>query len=135
MTCPGLLLKRMFYSEAGPLFNKLLCQGYVKNCLQSSLRKFYGRYGTLIKIWSSLLKNSKWHSVGWPYTMAPSTDQTLYQIMTLLPNLTFYGIMSCFHRVFATGMTYDRGRSFLRTPVPSHFRTCIVRFVETNSFP
>ena len=31
------------------LSNKLLGQGYVKECLRSSLRKFYGRYGDLIK--------------------------------------------------------------------------------------
>ena len=30
-------------------FNKLLGQGYVKERLRSSLRKFYGRYGDLIK--------------------------------------------------------------------------------------
>ena len=29
--------------------NKLLGQGYVKERLRSSLRKFYGRYGDLIK--------------------------------------------------------------------------------------
>ena len=32
-----------------PLSNKLLDQGYVKERLKSSLRKFYGRYGDLIK--------------------------------------------------------------------------------------
>ena len=31
------------------LLNKLLGQGYVKERLKSSLRKFYGRYGDLIK--------------------------------------------------------------------------------------
>ena len=31
------------------LLNKFLEQGYVKERLKSSLRKFYGRYGDLIK--------------------------------------------------------------------------------------
>ena len=31
------------------LSNKLLGQGYVKECLKSSRRKFYGRYGDLTK--------------------------------------------------------------------------------------
>ena len=31
------------------LFNKLLGQGYAKERLKSSLKKFYGRYGDLIK--------------------------------------------------------------------------------------
>ena len=39
----------MFYSEGGAIFHKLLGQGYVKERLRSSLRKFYGRYGDLIE--------------------------------------------------------------------------------------
>ena len=38
-----------FILRAVWLFNKLLGQGYVKERLRSSLRKFYGRYGDLIK--------------------------------------------------------------------------------------
>ena len=38
-----------FILRAVRLSNKLLGQGYVKNRLRSSLRKFYGRYGDLIK--------------------------------------------------------------------------------------
>ena len=45
----GLFLIWMFYSEGGAISNKLLGQGYVKERLWSSLRKFYGRYGDLIK--------------------------------------------------------------------------------------
>ena len=43
--------------------------------------------------------------------MTPSIDKTLHQfltlllISTLLPNLTFYLIVRCFHRIFATGAT------------------------------
>ena len=39
----------MFYSEGGATFNKLLEQGYVIERLKSSVRKFYSRYGDLIK--------------------------------------------------------------------------------------
>ena len=38
-----------FVLRAVRLSNKLLGQGYVKERLRSSLRKFYGRYGDLIK--------------------------------------------------------------------------------------
>ena len=38
-----------FILKATRLSNKLLEQGYVKERLKSSLRKFYGRYGDLIK--------------------------------------------------------------------------------------
>ena len=38
-----------FLLRAVRLSNKLLGQGYVKERLRSSLRKFYGRYGNLIK--------------------------------------------------------------------------------------
>ena len=40
---------RCFILRALRLSNKLLEQGYVKKRLKSSLRKFYGRYGDLIK--------------------------------------------------------------------------------------
>ena len=38
-----------FILRATRLSSKLLGQGYVMECLKSSLRKFYGRYGDLIK--------------------------------------------------------------------------------------
>ena len=38
-----------FIPRATQLSNKLLEQGYVKERLKSSLKKFYGRYGDLIK--------------------------------------------------------------------------------------
>ena len=44
-----LLLFGNFILRAVRLSNKLFGQGYVKERLRSSLRKFYGRYGDLIK--------------------------------------------------------------------------------------
>ena len=89
------------------LSNKPLGKGYVKERLKSSLRKFYGRYGDLIKQYEPPLPNVTWHSRWWPYTVTPSIDQTLHQLLiwTLLPNFTFYLIVRGFHRTFATGET------------------------------
>ena len=42
-------LYRYFILRATRISNKLLEQGYAKQRLKSSLRKFYGRYGDLIK--------------------------------------------------------------------------------------
>ena len=42
---PGLAPRMDVYPEGDATFK----QGYVKECLKSSLRKFYGRYGDLIK--------------------------------------------------------------------------------------
>ena len=47
VTQPGLTL--CFILRAARLSSKLLRQGYVMERLKSSLRKFYGRYGDLIK--------------------------------------------------------------------------------------
>ena len=57
------------------LSNKLLGQGYVKERLKSSLRKFYGRYGDL----------TKQYEVPPPecYTTTPSIDRTLHQFLTI----------------------------------------------------
>ena len=44
-----------FILRAVRLSNKLIGQGYVKERLKSSLRKFYGRYGDLIKQYEVLL--------------------------------------------------------------------------------
>ena len=58
------------------LSNKLLGQGYVKERMNSSLRKFYGRYGDLTKQYEVPLPNVARHSGWWPYTVAPSIDRT-----------------------------------------------------------
>ena len=85
-----------FILRAVRLSNKLLEQGYVKERLRSSLRKFYCRYGDIMKEYEALLLNVSRHSGWWPYTVIPSIDQALHQfltlllICTLLPNLTSY---------------------------------------------
>ena len=66
------------------LSSKLLGHGYVMKRLKSSLRKFYGRYGDLIKtLWSLPPLNVTLYSWTWPYTMTPSIDQKLHQFANL----------------------------------------------------
>ena len=91
------------------LSNKLLGQGYVKERLKSSLRKFYGRYGDLTKQYEVPLSRMlhdildddriQWH----PPLIGHYTNFWPLLIWTLLPNLTFYLIVQGFYRTYATG--------------------------------
>ena len=93
------------------LSNKLLGQGYVKERLRSSLRKFYGRYGDFTKQYEVPLSRMlhdildddhiQWH----PPLIGHYTNFWQLLICTLLPNLTFYLILQGFHRTYATGAT------------------------------
>ena len=78
-------------------------------------RKFYGRYGNLMKQYDvppfpDFTRHSRW----WPYTVTNSIDQVLHQfltlllILTLLPNLTFYLIVQGFHKTFVTDAACQR---------------------------
>ena len=73
-----------FILRAMWLSNKLLGQGYVKERLKSSLRKFYGRYGDLTKQYEvPPLPNVTRYSGWWPHTVTPSIDRTLHQFLTI----------------------------------------------------
>ena len=128
-----------FILRAARLSSKLLGQGYVMERLKSSLRKFYGRYGDLIKHYEvSLSPNVTWHSGTWPYTMTHSIDQTLHQFANLLPNwrtllpiLTILPNFGGFHRTLQRVRLANRGRLLLRTPGPVPFGTYICSNVET----
>ena len=97
-----------FILRAMGLSNKLLGQGYVKERLESSLRKFYGRYRDLTKQYevpfSRMLHDIldddhiQWH----PPLIGHYTNFWPLLIWTLLPNLTFYLIVQGFHRIYAT---------------------------------
>ena len=50
------------------------------------------------------------HTEAWSYTMTPSTDQTLHQIMTLLLNLAFSWNTRGFHRAFPTVVACLQGK-------------------------
>ena len=102
-----------FILRATRLSNKLLEQGYVKERLKSSLRKFYGRYGDLIKQYEVSLTNVKWHSVTWSYTMT-----TPYWS-------DFYRILSGFHRTFETGVACRQWTLIPPDTWSRPFGTCI----------
>ena len=86
-----------FILRAARLSSKLLGQRYVIKRFKSSLRKFYGRYGDLIKNYAVSLSNITWHSGTWPYTMTPAIDQTLHQFANL-PNWTLLPILTLLHK-------------------------------------
>ena len=93
-----------FILRAMRLSSKLLRQGYLAERLKSSFRKFYGRYGDLIKQYEVslsrmlndiLILDQQWHPnqsdfppISWPFYRAWSSS-----------------IMSSFHGAFATGVT------------------------------
>ena len=107
--------------------------------LKSSLRKFYGRYGDLIKHYEVSLSQMlhdilghdhiQWHpqlTRYYTYLFANVLPNwTLIPILTLLPN--FGG----FHRTLQRVRLANRGRLLLRTPGPVPFGTCICSNVET----
>ena len=115
-----------FILRATRLSNKLLEQGYVKERLKSSLRKFYGRYGDLIKQYGVSLSQVL-SDILWPDHMQwqPPTDQTR-------PFTEFWVVfIEHLRRVWHA----DRGRSLLRTPGPVPLGLAYVLLVETNPFP
>ena len=109
----GMLRFHCFILRATRLSNKLLEQGYVKERLKSSLRKFYGRYGDLIKQYEVSLSQML-NDILWPdhIQWQPPTDQTLYRTRPF----TEFWVVSIKHlrRVWHG----DRGRLLLRTPGP-----------------
>ena len=115
--------------RATRLSNKLLEQGYVKERLKSSLRKFYGRYGDLIKQYevslSQMLNDILWPDhIQWQLP----TDQTLYRTRPF----TEFWVVSIEHlrRVWHA----ERGRLLLRTPGPVPLGLAYVLLVETYPF-
>ena len=90
---------------------KLLGQGYVKERLISSLKKFYGRYLNLTKQYEVPLyrmfhdipddDHVQWH----PPLIGYYTNFWPLLIWIFLPNLTFYLTMRDFNRTFATDAT------------------------------
>ena len=123
-----------FILSALRLSSKLLGQGYVMKRLKSSLRKFYGRYGDLIKHYEVSLSQMLHDILGHDQW---SIDQTLHQFANLLPNWTLLPIFTLlpnfggFHRTLQRVRLANRGRLLLRTPGPVPFGTCICSNVET----
>ena len=134
-----------FIQRAARLSSKLLRQGYVMERLKSSLRKFYGRYGDLIKHYAVSLSQMlhdilghdhiQWHPqlIRHYTSLRPYYRTCLYYpfwpygwfVLFLLPN--FGGFQRTLQRVLLA----KRGRLLLRTPGPVPFGTCICSNVET----
>ena len=121
-----------FILRAVRLSNKLLGQGYVKERLRSSIRKFYGRYVDLFKQYEVPLSRMlhdildddhlQWHPLlirhytnFWPYYW--SWPYNRIRLFTLLRELSIEHLQRVRHA--------NRGRLLLRTPSPVPFRTSI----------
>ena len=119
----------LFLPHLPRLSNKLLEQGYVKERLKSSLRKFYGRYGDLIKQYEVSLSQML-NDILWPdhIQWQPPTDQILYRTRPF----TEFWVVSIEHlrRVWHA----DRGRLLIRTPGPFLSELAYVPLDETNPF-
>ena len=128
-----------FILRAARLSSKLFWQEYVMERLKSSLRKFYGRYGDLIKHYelslSQMLHDILGHDhIQWhPQLIRHYTNLRTYyrtclynRFWLLLPN--FGGC----HRTLQRVRLANRGRLLLRTPGPVQFGTCICSNVETT---
>ena len=79
-----------FILRARRLSSKLLKQGYLVERLKSSFRKFYGRYGDLIRQYGpgDLFANVEWHSDPWT-TVTSQPIRLSTNFMTFIPRLTF----------------------------------------------
>ena len=97
--------------------------------LKLSLRKFYGRYGDLIKQYEVSLSRML-NDILWPdhIQWQPSTDQTLYHTQ---PFPEFWEVsIENLRRVWHA----DNGRLLFRTPGPVPLVLAHVLLVETNPF-
>ena len=108
--------------------NKLLEQGYVKERLKSSPRKFYGRYADLIKQYEVSISQML-NDILWP-------DHIQWQplLIRLCTDLDLYWILRGFHRTFATGVAC-RHRTLTPLDTCSRpFGTCICSTCWGQSF-
>ena len=106
-------------NEFTRLSNRLLEQGYVKESLKSSFRKFYGRYWNLIKQYEVSLSQIL-NDILWPIHIQwqPPTDQTLYRTR---PCTVFCGFL----RTFATCVACRQGTLTPPDTWSRPFGTCI----------
>ena len=117
-----------FILRATRLSNQLLEQGYVKERLKSSFRKFYGRYGDLIKQYEVSLTQML-NDILWP-------DHIQWQplLIRLSTELDLYRNLSGFHRTFATGVACRQGTLTPPDTWSRPFGTCICSTCWDQSF-
>ena len=105
--------------------------------LKSSLRKFYGRYGDLIKHYevslSQMLHDILGHDhIQWhPQLIRHYTNLRTYNRTELYFNTDFDLITEFWKFTLQRVRLANRGRLLLRTPGPVPFGTCICSNVET----
>ena len=117
---------------------KLLREGHVKECLKSSLRKFYGRYGDLIKHYE--VTSQKYYMIFWDIIIYSDTfhwsDISLNRdLVTELDLITVFDTITLFREV-STGHLQqtrlaNRGRLLPRSLGPVQYGTCICSTVKT----
>ena len=117
-----------FIISAARLSSKLLWQGYVMGRLKSSLRKFYGRYGDLIKHYevslSQMLHDILGHNhVQWhPQLIKHYTNlRTYYRFWPYYRFRPYYQILEVSIEHCNGVPLANRGRLLLRTPGPVPF--------------
>ena len=103
--------------------------------LKPSLRKFYSRYGDLIKHYEIFLSQMLHDILG--HDNDTLNWWTFHQFANLLPNWTLLPILTLlphfesFHRTLQRVRLAYRGRLLLRSPRPVPFGACICSNVET----
>ena len=130
-------LTNAFFLRAARLSSKLLRQRYVMERLKSSLRKFYGRYGDLIKHYAVSLSQMlhdilghdhiQWHPELIRYYDSLRPYHRIWLYYRIWP---YYPNFGGFHRTLQRVWLANRGRLLLRTPGPVPFETCICSNVE-----
>ena len=126
-----------FILRAARLSSKLFRQGYVMERLKPSLRKFYCRYGDLIKHYEVSLSQmllTFWDMTIYNDTLNWSDITPICEFITewiLIPILTLLSNFGGFHRTLQRLRLANRGRLHLRTPGPVPFGTCICSNAET----
>ena len=133
--CQGLLLLWMW---AVRLSCKLLGQGHVRERLKSSLGKFYGRYGDLIKHYKVPISTKCYMTfldmIIYSDTLHWSDISLNRDIVTELDIIAVFDVVNLFREVSIRQLQRvrldNRGRLLLRTPGPVPFGTCFCSYVE-----
>ena len=97
-----------FILRAGRLSRKLLRQGYIVECLKSSFRKFYGRYGDLIQQYEVSLSRMLNDILILDQQWLPNQSDfppIIWPLYRAWPS----PIMSGFHGAYATGVACQQG--------------------------
>ena len=127
-----------FILRAAQLSSKLLGEGYVRECLKSSNRKFYGWYGDLIKQYevslSQLLHDILGHDHIQRHPQLIRHDTNLwpyYRTWLYYWLWPYYQISGGFHRTLQPVRLANKGRLLFQTPGSVPIGTWICSNVET----